>query len=258
MGLIDNLVSKFDTATKYLNEIKKVKTFKEFREKVGIAHRNSLVYDFSSTNRAKINVFKYIGVNVGSNKFEFIVTLPLQLNPTTYKKTGTSSSKIDIQYAMKNGVGGPRPESNSITLDLYFDIVDEYKIRTMNGTIPLDINLDEVTIISDLFRYQGGGYRVLFKWGPLNYLSWISSVTCDYESFSPYGQPLSAKVTLDLQKHVLPGISDYNKEIDLSTTLGASTWFGINIQDSVSKWTSGLSSIDTDSLPNISKRIKTE
>ena len=222
---------------------------KKLLNAAGHGYRNSLVYDFASIVRAKIYVFGY---SVDS-KFKFIETLPLQLNPQEYKKNKNFSWAMDNEKIMNGDSREDRDDS--MELDLIFNIVDEYKLKTMESSTPIPINLDEVTIISKLFKYQNNQYRVLLKWGPLAYLSYISGVTCTYDSFSPFGEPLSARGTLTLSKH--RSRNTFNAtDVNLGDTLGG-YWDWIKGLDFAERATVGIkSNIEaSEALPNISSRL---
>lgn len=226
---------------------------------MGNAYRNSLFYDFSSIIRAKIYVFDYkyqkSKDGIGKSQFTFLETLPVQLNPENYKRIKGGSFKIDTEAAMNGKSHKDKDDSMDFTLD--FNIVDEYKASTMDGTTPAPINLDEVTIISKLYEYQDSIYRVLFKWGPLAFLSLISNVTCEYKSFSPFGEPLSATVNLTLRKHRANFVSNADVDVNLETALG-SDWTLIQAMDKAETIYESikLNIESSETLPNISKRIK--
>lgn len=226
-----------------------LKGAKNLLNAAGHGYRNSLVYDFASIVRAKIYVF-YYSVDSG---FEFIETLPLQLNPQEYKKNKNFSWAMDMEKIMNGDSREDRDDS--MEFDLVFNIVDEYKLKTMEGSTPIPMNLDEVTIISKLFEYQNDQYRVLFKWGPLAYLSYISGVTCTYDSFSPFGEPLSARGTLTLNKH--RSHDTFNAtDVNLGDELGG-YWDWIKGLDFAERATVGIKSSTeaSEALPNISSRL---
>ena len=163
-------------------------------------YRDSTLYDFSAVVRAKLYVFEYKQLD----NFSLIETLPLQINPSRYqraKKNGIAG-KMQINQLFENDLNHESNNNDSINIALVFNIVDEYKLKTNNGAIPWPVDLNEATIINKLYEYATSDYRVLLKWGPLEFLSYISGITCDYDSFSPYGEPLSADVNLSLSKHI--------------------------------------------------------
>lgn len=261
MGFWDTASSVAGAAKSGIKSIKNTLTGQgSILNKMGVTYRNSLFYDFSSIIRAKIYVFDYkyqkSKDGIGKSQFTFLETLPVQLNPDKYKRIKGGSFKIDTEAAMNGKPHKDKDDSMDFTLD--FNIVDEYKISTMDGTTPAPINLDEVTIISKLFKYQEDTrYRVLFKWGPLAFLSYISSVDCTYDSFSPFGEPLSATVNLILRKHKANFASNVDVDVNLETELGTS-WTLIQGMDKAESIYESLklSIQSSETLPNISKRIK--
>lgn len=229
---------------------------------MGMAYRNSLFYDFSSIIRAKIYVFnyKYQESDTGYGTFTFIETLPVQLNPESYKRKKGGSWGIDTEEIMNEKTPYKDDDKEHMDLELKFNIVDEYKISTVGSTSPAPINLDEVTIISKLYEYRSSDKRVLFKWGPLAFLSYISHVDCTYDSFSPFGEPLSATVSLTLKKHKRNLLSKANIDIDdkyLSGALGTD-WALIQTMDKAESIYESikLNIESSETLPNISRRIK--
>lgn len=218
----------------------------------GLSYRNSLLYDFSSVVRARIYVFKYDSVNTNvPERFSLIDNLPVQINPDKYERS--KSSDVDWNEVAKSGnIKSSNEDSMSFTLR--FNIVDEYKLLTRDGLYPIPLNLDEVTIISKLYKYKNSQYVVLFKWGPLAYLSNIVKVSCSYDSFSPYGEPLSADVTLELAKFKKYMLADDDDVVD---TLGTANWAmikGTNVAETVSGVVKSASEY-SETLPNIARRI---
>lgn len=260
MGFWDTASSVAGAAKSGIKSIKNTLTGQgSILNKMGVTYRNSLFYDFSSIIRAKIYVFDYkyqkSKDGIGKSQFTFLETLPVQLNPDKYKRIKGGSFKIDTEAAM-NGKSH-KDKDDSMDFILEFNIVDEYKIKTMETTTA-SINLDEVTIISKLFKYQEDTrYRVLFKWGPLAFLSLISNVTCEYKSFSPFGEPLSADVNLTLRKHKANFASNVDVDVNLETALGTD-WTLIQGMDKAETIYESLklNMESSETLPNISKRIK--
>ena len=214
----------------------------------GLTYRNSLLYDFSSVVRARIYVFTY--KNTVPPTFKLIDNLPVQINPEEYDRRKSNGYKMDLQDA-KNG---KLPSGDTMEFTLKFNIVDEYKLVTRDGLYPIPLNLDEVTIISKLFKYKNSEYVVLFKWGPLAYLSNITKVSCKYDSFSPYGEPLSANVNLELAKFKEHMVADNEDVVD---TLGTANWAMIKGTDVAETVSGVVKSADaySETLPNIARRI---
>ncbi len=216
----------------------------------GLTYRNSLLYDFSSVVRARIYVFSYNAVlDDTSGRFTLIDNLPVQINPEEYDRRKSNGYKEDWHEIAK----GKFPSGDSMEFTLKFNIVDEYKLVTRDGLYPIPLNLDEVTIISKLFKYKNSEYVALFKWGPLAYLSTITKVSCKYDSFSPYGEPLSANVTLELAKFKEHMVADDEDVVD---TLGTANWTMIKGMDLAETVSGVVKSADaySETLPNIAQR----
>lgn len=253
-----SLVSKgLSAASKVKSAVKSVKkglkAIKSVADLTGLTYRNSLLYDFSSVVRARIYVFSYNSlIDDVSGRFTLVDNLPVQINPEEYDRRKSNGYKMDLQDA-KNG---KLPSGDTMEFTLKFNIVDEYKLVTRDGLYPIPLNLDEVTIISKLFKYKNSEYVVLFKWGPLAYLSTIVEVSCKYDSFSPYGEPLSAIVTVKFAKFKEQLVADVDDE-DVIDTLGTANWAIIKGTDVAETVSGVVKSADaySETLPNIARRI---
>lgn len=232
------------------SEIKQIKEELDIQGDItGLTYRNSLLYDFSSVVRARIYVFTY--KNTVPLTFKLIDNLPVQINPEEYDRRKSNGYEMDLNEAKKGKV----PSGDSMEFTLKFNIVDEYKLVTRDGLYPIPLNLDEVTIISKLFKYKNSEYVVLFKWGPLAYLSTIVEVSCKYDSFSPYGEPLSAIVTVKFAKFKEQLVADVDDE-DVIDTLGTANWAMIKGMDLAETVSGVVKSADaySETLPNIARR----
>ena len=253
-SLVSKGLSAASKAKSAVKSVKKVlKAIKSVADLKGLTYRNSLLYDFSSVVRARIYVFSYNSlIDDASGRFTLVDNLPVQINPEEYDRRKSNGYKMDLQDA-KNG---KLPSGDTMEFTLKFNIVDEYKLVTRDGLYPIPLNLDEVTIISKLFKYKNSEYVVLFKWGPLAYLSTIVEVSCKYDSFSPYGEPLSAIVTVKFAKFKEQLVADVDDE-DVIDTLGTANWAmikGTNVAETVSGVVKSASEY-SETLPNIARRI---
>lgn len=152
-------------------------------------YRTYTLYDFSTTLKLKIFVFE---ANAASSMVPtYINSLPAQINPEsvechTYKKSALSVINVLDE-------GKPEDEDKTrINMSFTFNLVDEYEARTMNGKLPIDFNIDDMTIIGALRMYANSNYISVLKWGPLEEVVRITKVECKYDSYSPYGEALSA------------------------------------------------------------------
>ena len=253
-SLVSKGLSAASKAKSAVKSVKKVlKAIKSVADLKGLTYRNSLLYDFSSVVRARIYVFSYnFLIDDASGRFTLVDNLPVQINPEEYDRRKSNGYKMDLQDA-KNG---KLPSGDTMEFTLKFNIVDEYKLVTRDGLYPIPLNLDEVTIISKLFEYKNSEYVVLFKWGPLAYLSNIDEVSCKYDSFSPYGEPLSAIVTVKFAKFKEQLVADVDDE-DVIDTLGTANWAIIKGTDVAETVSGVVKSADaySETLPNIARRI---
>ncbi|GMB10643.1 MAG: hypothetical protein NkDv07_0516 [Candidatus Improbicoccus devescovinae] len=212
-------------------------------------YRTSVLYDFSLVVKANIFILKVVEKDVtdlftkGPFGWSVKEALPLQLNPTSIKRNrGSQMKSADDSKKGLRSFDGPAvttpdnyvllfpdraQKAEDLELDLTFDIYDEYNMRTMNGTIPLDISLadPDVVIIEHLFLYANtNNYWALFKWGPLVYFGKIRRVNFEYTTFSAYGEPLKGKGSLSIEKQSL-GTDDDGTELEPGLrTLGAVPW----------------------------------
>lgn len=152
-------------------------------------YRTYTLYDFSTT--LKLKIFVFTAEEVSSFAPRYKVALPAQINPEniechTYKKSALS---------VINVLDASKPEDvdkTRINMSFTFNLVDEYEARTMNGKLPIDFNIDDMTIIGALRMYANSNYISVLKWGPLEEVVRITKVECKYDSYSPYGEALSA------------------------------------------------------------------
>ena len=260
MGLLGSIASKgLSAAGKVKSKISEIKSeIKQIKKDLniqgditGLTYRNSLLYDFSSVVRARIYVFSYNSlIDDVSGRFTLVDNLPVQINPEDYDRRKSNGYEADWHEIAK----GKFPGGDTMEFTLKFNIVDEYKLVTRDGLYPIPLNLDEVTIISKLFKYKNSKYVVLFKWGPLAYLSNIDEVSCKYDSFSTYGEPLSANVTLKLAKFKKYMVADDEDVVD---ALGTANWAIIRGTDVAETVSGVVKSADaySETLPNIARRI---
>ena len=195
-------------------------------------YRQSTLYDFSVVTRAVIYVYSYNNLTASelssSRELKMVEKLTVQINPGSYKRmkfnkgidVSSSDSKVDWSSI---AAGSKSSRENSLDVDLVFDISDEYMAVSNNGLIAYDVDIDSATIINALYKYSNPGYLCLFKWGPLNYLSRISSVNCTYEKFSPYGEPLRATVSISFKKLELSQSIEYSDD-DPRKIIGETNW----------------------------------
>lgn len=159
-------------------------------------YRDHTLYDFSNVVKAKLFVFE---LEENESVKECVDILPFQINPSSYRRISDGIHSRDPEQIDINGIdvlstSSQDYDNTAIGIrDLSFNIFDEYMARTMNGTLPIPININEITIIDKLFEYAKRKYVVVFQWAD-KYVLRIKRVECTYKSFSKYGEPLSADV----------------------------------------------------------------
>ncbi|MCL2310990.1 MAG: hypothetical protein FWC41_00665 [Firmicutes bacterium] len=174
--------------------------------------RTSTLYDFSSVTKAVIFVFSiHHGTVPGEDiGYDLKEVLPVQINPSDIeRKNGidTDGRALDTSQSFSGFGNRPhrRESKRDLLINLKFDILDEYNIVTMKGKLPTNtVSLDENTIISSLFKHFGPhSYRMLFSFGNINFLGFLSRLTCRYNCFSAYGEPLKADVEMTLEDYAV-------------------------------------------------------
>ena len=168
----------------------------------GKKYRQNTLYDFSVLTKAKLRVYEYKPSGDGNDTkyFKKIEDLPFQINPASLNNKRSVGTDLEIPL-FGHGFGFDDRSDNSLNLTAEFSIADEYMVKTHNAVLPIDFNMDEMTIIDRLYFYSSRDFRVLFMWGPFTYLATIAEVSCEYREFSPYGEPLRASVSLRLARH---------------------------------------------------------
>lgn len=215
MSILTDLTNK---VSKIKNKIKSHKDY-----------RTSVLNDFSCVRKAFFQVYQASGHKTFPGKvndrilemgFDPIEIFPVQINPNSIsldyyaakqQKTPDASiyaggpASIPLRYDNRGDIN-----PGSVDLTLRYNIYDEYSARTMNGSIPeneislhSDNNDSPITSLQKLRQYAGntGHYFVLFTWGEIHIFGLLSSLDITYESFSRWGNPLSAttRVTIDRQ-----------------------------------------------------------
>ncbi|MDR1240695.1 MAG: hypothetical protein LBK29_02320 [Oscillospiraceae bacterium] len=217
-------------------------------------YRTSVMYDFSSVVKAVIFIVRARpGISpIHPYDYDAEEALPVQVNPQKLKRNRAEQKAIDlplppvdpksVSYAL---VGGGKNKEEELTLDLEFDIYDEYNARTRNGAAPfafsrtpLDFSLslanENFVIIEKLFQYSNTqDYFALFRWGDIEFFGSITSVDCEYSCFSPYGEPLKAKVGVTI-RHQSLGKSD-GIEKSPGPDIFPLVWAGIEAYSSTEK-----------------------
>lgn len=181
-------------------------------------YRTGVVSDFSIVSKAVFYIFKEdrLKDKASPEKFKLEATLPVQINPDELKEDFTrKSSKFQDIVAGANGSSeinmSIQNNKDKISIELHYDIYDEYNIRTMDGLISnpdsgddffSDISLKnkKLTSLPELIAYsRDTSVHTLFKWGTMQYFGVFEDLNCRYKAFSRWGEPLKCDVTVMLE-----------------------------------------------------------
>lgn len=183
-------------------------------------YRTGVVNDFSTVSKATIYMLKKNDTLNPLEKFSIIDILPVQINPnslifnhsirpqTLDGLFGELGEKVTTAFSSDEGA--------SLRFALIYDIYDEYNIRTMNGITGgslenFSLENNEVTTLPKLKEYCGFNDRyALFRWGEIRYFGLISEVSCEYETFSMWGEPLKCRADVVISKQQLPALTESN------------------------------------------------
>lgn len=184
---------------------------------MGSNYRTGVVSDFSIVSKAVFYIFiedHRFPINT-PERFRYQCALPVQINPDELKEDFTrknSSHQSIIAGANDSSEINISVKSNSdkISIELHYDIYDEYNIRTMDGLIStpdgneffsnISLKNEKLTSLPDLISYsRNDTVHTLFKWGTMKYFGVFEDLNCRYKAFSRWGEPLKCDVTVMLQ-----------------------------------------------------------
>lgn len=210
--------------------------FSALKKVLKASYRQSVLNDFSIVSKAKFYIVKQeekevMGAKVKVHTCEKI--LPVQINPHNISRNSRKVFRRGKGMAEKlekgQGISSHDNDDDTLELQLIYDMYDEYMVRTCDGLITgitgvvdkgdfMDISLknDEATSLEELIKcascegeYKSLNYFVLFKWGSLEYFGKITSLSCQYDVFSRWGEPLKASVNVTITQET----DDKNKPI---------------------------------------------
>lgn len=171
--------------------------------------RTSVLYDFSYVQKARFYVYNVNNrgvIQIDRGTGGLLDVLYFQINPQTMKMSSDAARRITSPRDNVEGDNaelGPKGTGKTyaveaLTIPLIYNLYDEFSVGTMDGL--LSVYCDDTDLMStkatslqrliDLGRLNDVG--VLFKWGTFKYFGAISSVNITYESFSRFGNPLTA------------------------------------------------------------------
>lgn len=184
-------------------------------------YRKGAVKDFSVVSKAVFQIFenKPSAIKKGDWNFKLKDILPVQFNPSSLKVSCGNNriKKIDgkLPAYTENGIPIVLTEDPSFTEDieiaLEYNIYDEYRIRTMDGTLTklnlgneISLESESATSLKKLTKYANlQGIYANFAWGEISYFGILSSIDVEYTVFSRWGEPLKAQPTIKIKKQSL-------------------------------------------------------
>ena len=199
---------------------------------LGVKYRQSVLNDFSIVSKAKFYIVKQ-EETLGKKVHTCEKILPVQINPHNISRNSRKIFGRGKSLAEKlekgQGISSRDDDSDTLDLELIYDMYDEYMVGTCDGLTAgvaglanknnfTDISLkdDKVTSLEELIKYascegdySSSNYFVLFKWGSLEYFGKITSLSCRYDVFSRWGEPLKANVSITITQET----DDDNKTI---------------------------------------------
>ena len=176
-------------------------------------YRTYVLNDFSSVKKAVFFILKFIGGAAG--KYTVKECLPVQINPHSIKQEMGFSDGFEYDGCLLKVPDTSKDSGNILSVELEYSLYDEYNVATMGGMQPPSsdsislYNPKAVTLeklksyAGKLFDDDGAKLRALFLWGDIEWFGALSSVDVEYTSFSRWGEPLSAKVDVKVQKEYL-------------------------------------------------------
>ena len=189
-----------------------VQTAKALLEFATSSYRTYVLNDASIVSKAR---FYILSNQVNSNnEFEIEKILPVQINPTSIRGANLfprpaqisgagdpSDAALHRLFSMYPNVNDDELKHN-IDIELKYNIYDEYKAATMDGMLGAasSLSLENEDTTSLYYLKNCVPHCTLFLWGDIQIFGVITSVDYTYESFSRWGNPLSATVTVTISE----------------------------------------------------------
>lgn len=179
-------------------------------------NKTSVLYDFSIVKKAEFHVFKKIGTTWTRDDVLGDIPNPLyaQINPTdiaaksVMTELGEKFKGLAGEQKDENNVTNPNYKAESLSLQLIYDVYDDYMVGTCDGMLPTCKTTGNTDLTSEtwtsleafrqLQRYKD--IALLFKWGPNSFFGGMESFSAHYKAFSRFGEPLKAEATLTLKQ----------------------------------------------------------
>jgi len=192
-------------------------------------YRTSVLNDFSIVTKAVFHVVQLFTEGNGS-RYEITETLPVQINPDNIRMehsvdlSGAKGLRLSTTDPTEMNRSTETSQRSNLRLDLDYDIYDEYIMRTGGAGIAssiVDSSVGNVSLKNENFTSlpkliqtaQAANRYVIFKWGEIEYFGIITEITPNYVTFSRYGEPLKAKVEVNIAKQDIIGVMDFHNAI---------------------------------------------
>ncbi len=178
------------------------------------SYRTYVLNDASIVSKAKF----YILSNQRNSEGEFEIEkiLPVQINPSSIEGLGSFSNPDRISGAWNPSEAAicrlfnvysnyDDKQSHEITINLKYNIYDEYKVATMDGMMGAasSLSLEDPDVTSLYYLRNCVPHCTLFLWGDIQIFGIITGVDYKYESFSRWGNPLSAEANVQITEQPL-------------------------------------------------------
>lgn len=171
------------------------------------SYRTYVLNDFSIVAKAM-----FYGLELSGDKtYKLVDKLPVQINPDSLECI--RSSRVvrigGIEDSIKGRKNKKEPGSNTLRIEAHYNIYDEYNVRTnygMTGALDDSVSLanEDFTSLPKLQSYANKeNMFVLFRWGDVNFFGQIESVSCTYDTFSQWGNPLSCRATISVEESAI-------------------------------------------------------
>lgn len=192
-------------------------------------YRTHVLNDFSIVTKAV-----FYGLELNGKKYTLKDRLPVQINPDNLDQI--RSSKVICSKGVTDEISGSKKgdEDDTLRVELHYNIYDEYNVRTnygMTGAVDNTVSLmnEDFTSLPKLQSYaKEQNMYVLFRWGDVNFFGQIENVSCTYDVFSQWGNPLACRATVSVKACNIEG----NTKNDISLACFNET-NGVGIRDAI-------------------------
>lgn len=178
----------------------------------GTDYRTGVLNDFSIVTKAVFYVLKYTNV-ANKNSYEIIYKLPVQINPEHLNHA--VARKVSVADFISGGDKSKQTTDSyshdSIDIRLWFDVYDDYLAAGEFSGKEISLFNEKYTSLPKILEigcdpnYQRN-FKVLFKWGEIEYFGIITGVGAEYNAFSRWGSPLKCEATVSMTLEPTPTV----------------------------------------------------